>query len=96
MPEERRNPAVGNSSIDKGRHGRDDKGVHQCARPETEDIHQGEGRTGMALLGVIRPYLQTSTLITKFVYTLNYQQKRSDNDDSIYSWQTQSRIARRF
>src|SRR5262245_729443 len=34
-----------------GRQGRDDKDAHRSARPEAEDLHQGEGRHGLALLG---------------------------------------------
>ena len=41
-----------------GRQGWDDKDAHRSARPEEEDIHQGEGRTGLALLGTVRPRLQ--------------------------------------
>src|SRR3954471_11911329 len=41
-----------------GRQGRDDKDAHQSARPEAEDLHQGEGREGLALLGPVRPRLQ--------------------------------------
>src|SRR3954453_4384898 len=41
-----------------GRQGRDDKDAHQSARPEKEDLHQGEGRHGLALLGPVRPCLQ--------------------------------------
>src|SRR5581483_4537986 len=40
-----------------GRQGRDDKGAHQSAGPEAEDLHQGEGRYGLALLGPVRPRL---------------------------------------
>src|SRR5262245_4577800 len=41
-----------------GRQGRDDKDAHRSARPEAEDLHQGEGRHGLALLGPVRPRLQ--------------------------------------
>src|SRR5262245_5134184 len=41
-----------------GRQGRDDKDAHRSAGPETEDLHQGEGRHGLALLGPVRPRLQ--------------------------------------
>ena len=35
-----------------------DKNTHSFARPEEEDIGQGEGRTNLAFLGTIRPRLQ--------------------------------------
>src|SRR3954470_21562717 len=38
-----------------GRQGRDDKAAHSSAGPEKEDLHQGEGRYGLALLGPVRP-----------------------------------------
>src|SRR5262245_21798628 len=41
-----------------GRQGRDDKDAHRAARPEAEDLHQGEGRHGLALLGPVRSCLQ--------------------------------------
>src|SRR5262249_35946889 len=41
-----------------GRQGRDDKDAHQSARPEAEELHQGEGRHGLALLGPVRSRLQ--------------------------------------
>jgi RNA-directed DNA polymerase len=39
-----------------------DKTTHSFARPEEEDIRQGEGRTNLALLGTLRPRLQDGTL----------------------------------
>ena len=41
-----------------GGRGADDKGAQQSARPATEDIHQGEGGTVLAVLGPVRPGLQ--------------------------------------
>jgi hypothetical protein len=41
-----------------GRQRRDDKDAYQAARPEKEDLRQGEGRVGLALLGPVRPCLQ--------------------------------------
>src|SRR6516162_412487 len=41
-----------------GRQRRDDKDAYPAARPEKEDLHQGEGRHGLAFLGSVRPYLQ--------------------------------------
>src|SRR5215475_490596 len=42
----------------QGRQGRDDKDALRSARPAKEDLHQGEGRDGLALLGPVRPCLQ--------------------------------------
>src|SRR5215467_9518263 len=42
----------------QGRQGRDDKGVHQSARPETKTIRQGEDRTNLAVLGFVCARLQ--------------------------------------
>jgi len=58
MPLEPRDPTVRVPS-GPGRQGRHDNSAHQSARPATEDLRQGEGRTVLALLGTVRPRGQT-------------------------------------
>ena len=57
MPLEPRDPTVRVPSR-PGRQGCHDNSVHQSARPATEDLRQGEGRTVLALLGTVRPCVQ--------------------------------------
>ena len=57
MPLEPRDPTV-RVPPTKGRQGCHDNGAHQSARPATEDLRQGEGRTVLALLGALRPRVQ--------------------------------------
>ena len=57
MPLERRDPTVRVPPA-KGRQGRHDNSVHSTARPATEDLRQGEGRTVLAVLGTLRPCVQ--------------------------------------
>ena len=59
---ERRGPAVLRLLHRHGRQGRDDKAAHRSARPEAEDLRQGEGRTVLAILGLYVHVCKRETL----------------------------------
>src|SRR5437870_1358232 len=66
MPVERRGPTGSQRLRQHGRQGPRDNRVHRSARPEAEALRQGEGREGLAGLGLYGHVAKAETLHTAY------------------------------